>query len=54
MDHDRVDNSQELGVDKVKKDQEAYRSPAMAVVGTVSELTGGPVTSNAEANGFYN
>jgi hypothetical protein len=54
MEHDRVDNSQEVSVPEVKDNQKAYRSPAMAVVGTVSELTGGPSTSVAETNGFYN
>jgi hypothetical protein len=57
MKHDRVNNCQELSVsevDKAKVDQNTYRSPAMAVVGTVSELTGGPVTSISETNGFYN
>jgi hypothetical protein len=54
MEHDRVDNSQEVSVSEVKDDRKAYRSPAMAVVGTVGELTGGPVTSISETNGFYN
>jgi len=54
MEHDRVDNSQEACVPEVQGDRKAYKNPTMAVVGTVSELTGGPVTTNAEANGFYN
>ncbi len=30
----------------------AYSSPEMVVVGTVGELTGGPITVNAESYGF--
>jgi hypothetical protein len=54
MECDRVDNAQELSIHEVKEDQKPYRGPAMAVVGTVGELTGGPVTFIAETNGFHN
>jgi hypothetical protein len=54
MEQDRVDNPQEQSACKPEEDRKPYRGPAMAVVGTVGELTGGPVTFIAESNGFHN
>ena len=54
MELDNFNNTLDILVHEEKGEQKPYRAPAMAVVGTVAELTGGPVTFTAETNGFHN
>jgi hypothetical protein len=48
----RIDNPEGESVCE-NEDRKPYRGPAMAVVGTVGELTGGPTLKIAGQYGFH-